>query len=120
MSEDLDALALLRALGMNAPAVSHPPELDFQQWMQEKRIDPRELDVYDFRAAMMAGADRDESGHWPSDFKRENHPNLVVGGFNTKTGQRVPGAKLAGSVQELIQLGWEPETAARLWASVQR
>ena len=101
-------------------ATSHPPEAAFQQWVQANRIDPRELDVYDFRSAMQAGAKRDASGHWPSEFKRENHPNLVVGGFNTKTGQRVPSAPLAGSVQELIRLGWAPEDAAQLWASVQK
>ncbi len=102
------------------PVASHPPEREFQSWMQERGIDPRELDVYDFRSAMMAGAERDESGHWPSDFKRGGHPNLVVGGFNTKTGQRVPGAPLARSVDELISLGWEPQTAMQLWQSVQR
>jgi len=102
------------------PVASHPPEQQFQAWMTERGIDPRELDVYDFRSAMMAGAERDASGHWPSDFKRGNHPNLVVGGFHTKTGQRVPGAPLASGVQELIDLGWEPQAAERLWATVQR
>lgn len=115
---DMDQQTLMQLLGK--PAVSHPPEAEFQAWMKTNRIDPREMEVYDFRKAMMAGATRDESGHWPSDFKKENHPNLVVGGFNTKTGQRVPGAKLASSVQELIELGWEPETAAQLWSKVKR
>jgi len=86
--------------------------------MQDRGIDPRELDVYDYRAAMMAGASPDASGHWPSEFKRDNHPNLVVGGFNTKTGARVPGTPLAKSVDELIRLGWEPEAARQLWESV--
>ena len=120
MSDQLHQQALMAALGNMRPAVSHPPEAQFQSWMQEQQIDPRELDVYDFRSAKMAGAQRDPSGHWPSEHKRDNHPSLVVGGFNTKTGQRVPGSKLADSVQELIQLGWEPETAKRLWATVQR
>ncbi len=100
------------------PVASHPPEAAFQSWMTEQGIDPRELDVYDFRSAMMAGAQPDESGHWPSDFKRDNHPSLVVGGFNTKTGQRVPSAPLARSVEELIDMGWEPATAQQLWKSV--
>ncbi len=97
------------------PAVSHPPEARFQEWMRERGIDPRELEVYDFRRAMLAGAERNESGHWPSAFKRDGHPNLVVGGFNTKTGERVPGTPKAKSIQELIELGWEPETAKQLW-----
>ena len=112
--------ALQAVLAGMKPAASHPPEREFQSWMTERGIDPREMEVYDFRSAMMAGAERDESGHWPSDFKRGNHPNLVVGGFNTKTGQRVPGAKLASSVQELIELGWEPATAQKLWSQVSK
>lgn len=111
---DVPMRALARA------AVSHPPEAQFQQWMLQRGIDPRELDVYDFRSAMMAGVERDASGHWPSDFKRGNHPNLVVGGFHTKTGERVPGAPLAKSERELVELGWEPATAKKLWAKVAR
>lgn len=88
-------------------------------WMKARGVDPRELDVYDFLAAMKAGAERDESGHWPSDFKRDNHPSLIVGGFHTRTGERVKSAPLAKSLQELIDKGWAPETAKRLWASVQ-
>jgi hypothetical protein len=73
---------------------------------------------YDYRAAHRAGAVPDDSGHWPSQFKREGHPSMVVGGFNVKTGERVPGAKLAASVDELVSLGWDAETARRLMASV--
>ena len=68
---------------------------------------------YDYRAAHKAGAKPDATGHWPSDFKKPGHPNMVVGGFDVKTGQRVPGTRQA-SEQELIQLGWDPETARRL------
>ena len=112
--------SLAEILGPMRPAVSHPPEDEFQRWMGTQGIDPRELDVYDFRGAMMAGAQPDPTGHWPSDFKRETHPNLIVGGFNTKTGQRVPGAPLARSVDELVALGWAPETAKQLWQTVTR
>lgn len=110
------------------PVASHPPEARFQEWMRERGIDPRELEVYDFRRAMLAGAERGSSGHWSSDYKhdytnypemqasdRRTHPALIVGGFHTKTGARVPGAPLARSVQELIDLGWEPATAQQLW-----
>jgi hypothetical protein len=33
---------------------------------------------YDFRAAWMAGAKPDDQNHWPSQFKREGHPNRFV------------------------------------------
>ena len=131
MSQREKAPTMSDLLGSMKPAVSHPPEREFQNWLQDNDIDPRELEVYDYRQAMMAGAKRDESGHWPSDFKydftndpsmtasdRRTHPNIVVGGFHTKTGQRVPGAPLAGSVGELIRLGWPEETARQLWNSV--
>lgn len=68
---------------------------------------------YDYRAAHKAGAAPDSTGHWPSQFKREGHPQTVVGGFNVKTGERVPGTKRA-SESELIELGWDPETAKSL------
>ena len=123
--------ALQALLGGMKPVASHPPEDQFQAWMAERDIDPREMEVYDFRKAMMSGAERDETGHWPSDFKydftdvpnmtasdKRTHPNIVVGGFHTQTGKRVPGAKLASGVQELIELGWEPEAAKQLWAKV--
>lgn len=104
------------------PVASHDVGEDARlgAWMQQRGIPPEDLTVYNMLGAMNAGVERDPSGHWPSTFKRENHPNLVVGGFNTKTGERVPNAPLARSLQELIDLGWEPDTARRLWASVAR
>jgi hypothetical protein len=76
--------------------------------------DPQQF--YDYRAAFKAGAKPDASGHWPSDFKRAGHPNMVVGGFNAQTGERVLGTPVA-SEAELIKLGWDPATAKRLAAS---
>jgi hypothetical protein len=115
------------------PAVSHPPEREYQNWLQARGVRPQEQEVYDYRSAMMAEAERGPSGHWSSDYKhdytdypemqasdRRTHPDIVVGGFHTKTGKRVPGAPLAGSMEELIILGWEPQTAHRLWKSVAR
>lgn len=62
------------------PVASHPPEAEFQQWFADQRIDPREHEVYDFRRAYQAGVrERDAMGDWPSEFKPDNHPNLVVG-----------------------------------------
>jgi ADP-Ribosyltransferase in polyvalent proteins/D-alanyl-D-alanine carboxypeptidase/Type III restriction enzyme, res subunit len=68
---------------------------------------------YDYRAAYEAGAEPDASGHWPSQFKKPGHANEVVGGFNTITGERVPGTKREG-LGWLIEHGWEPETARQL------
>jgi hypothetical protein len=107
------------------PVASHATEPEFQEWYRQQAEqqglspDP-EGQFYDYRAAMAAGAQPDETGHWPSQFKQAGHPNEVVGGFNTRTGERVPGAPLARSVDELIHLGWEPQTAIRLWKSVKR
>ena len=116
------ALALL---AMARPVRSHPPEAEFQQWyrqMADRYGLTRDPDApehqYDYRVAMMAGDQPDVMGHWPSQVKDEGHPTEVVAGFNTRTGQRVPGAPLAGSVEEMIILGWEPKTAHRLWKSV--
>ena len=69
---------------------------------------------YDYRSAYRSGAQPDINGHWPSAFKKEGHPNLVVGGFNTKTGERVHGYRKAKSVDELVRLGWDRDTAIRL------
>lgn len=44
---------------------------------------------YDYRAAFQAGAGPGADGHWPSKFKREGHPRMVVDGVNTKTGEKV-------------------------------
>jgi strawberry notch-like protein/conjugative element/phage-associated large polyvalent protein len=92
----------------------------FRSWYDEQaqrfglNPDPDAADQhYDYRAAFRAGAQPDASGHWPSTFKTGDHPNLVVGGFNTKTGERVPGTPRA-SEQELVRLGWSPADAKRL------
>ncbi len=71
-------------------------EAAFQEWYKTRAAqqgtnsdpdDPRHF--YDYRAAYQAGVEPDASGHWPSAFKREGHPNLIVDGVNTKTGKRV-------------------------------
>lgn len=69
-------------------------EKEFQDWyknysdqlgLNPNPDDPRHF--YDYRAAFLQGAEPNESGHWPSEFKLEGHPNMVVNGINTKTGQ---------------------------------
>src|SRR3990167_1028985 len=73
--------------------------------------DPRQF--YDYRAAFKADVEPDETGHWPSDFKKPGHPSLIVGGIDTRTGVRVPGVAQADE-RDLVAKGWAPETAARL------
>jgi hypothetical protein len=127
MPRPLDPLpldAILPASPWPKPAM--PPiapvedELRFRQWYQQMAkahgLDPNPdspATRYDYRAAFRAQAQPDATGHWPSRFKKSGHPNMVVGGFNVKTGARVPGTPKA-SEAELIRLGWDPETAARL------
>lgn len=57
---------------------------------------------YDYRAAFKAGAGPGPDGHWPSQFKREGHPRMVIDGINTKTGQ--PAGAL-GPVDQLEMQG---------------
>lgn len=71
-------------------------EAEFQSWYatiaQKQGLNPNPDDPqhhYDYRAAFRAGAMPDATGHWPSVFKDDQHPNLIVDGVNTKTGQRV-------------------------------
>ena len=136
-----DQLALDLELANDLKAVSPPDDLAqdlslaqdlqradrepaFQQWYGKKAkeygLNPNPdapEQFYDYRAAFEAGAEPDPvSKHWPSQFKKPGHPNEIVGGFNTRTGERVPGTPRA-SEQELVRLGWEPEAAKRLAAS---
>lgn len=123
MPVDYDALAAR----YRGTAVESTPPVDdpaFRQWYagMAQRYDlgpdpdaPEQF--YDYRAAFKAGASPDASGHWPSDFKKPGHPNMVVGGFNVQTGERVPGAPRAKDAAELVRLGWDPQTAAKLAAT---
>ncbi len=68
---------------------------------------------YDYAQAIGSGAQEDPSGHWPSEFKQVGHPDLVVGGFDTRNGNRVPGTeRLTG--QALVDAGWDPGTVREL------
>jgi hypothetical protein len=81
------------------PVVKKHDEGQFRTWYagHAKRLglspDPDEKEHhYDWRAAYRAGATPDSSGHWPSEFKQEGHPNLIIDGVDTRTGERA-GAK---------------------------
>jgi diguanylate cyclase (GGDEF)-like protein len=69
-------------------------ESEFRAWYQDEAIrnnlspdpdDPRHF--YNYRAAFRSGAEPDETGHWPSKFKREGHPNLIIDGVDTRTNE---------------------------------
>lgn len=73
-------------------------EADFQKAYQAKAkelgINPNPDDpghYYDYRGAYKKHGSGfgTKSGHFPSEFKREGHPNLVVDGVDTRTGKPV-------------------------------
>ena len=73
-----------------------PEERRFQNWYAEQSaklgLDPNPDDprhFYDYRAAFKAGAQPDETGHFPSEFKLEGHPRLILEGIDTRTGEKV-------------------------------
>lgn len=78
----------------------------YTRWAQRLNLstdpdDPRHF--YDYRAAFRAGATPDSQGHWPSRFKLEGHPNLVIGGVNTRTGETMPKNDPAGYLPNVQQ-----------------
>lgn len=91
-------------------------EQKFQQWYKE-RATKLGLDQnpdapehhYDYRAAFQAGAEPDETGHWPSQFKDATHPNRFVDGIDTITGERQP----VGSPLEMTE-GRRPAATEKL------
>src|SRR5919106_1404778 len=83
-------------LGPSSQEAATPDDAAFQEWYRghAERLglstdpdDPQH--AYDYRAAFRSGAQPDTAGHWPSEFKREGHPNLVVAGRDTRTGAPV-------------------------------
>ena len=106
--------------------LSPEAEALFQAWYADAahklQINPNPDDPahhYDYRQAFQKGVrvppNPPAGWHFPSDAgKADDHPNAVVGGFDTRTGQRVPGTPRAKSVQGLIDQGWSPASAVRL------
>ena len=77
-------------------------ELEFQKTYKEMAIkqglsldpdDPKHF--YDYRALYKETGklEPDKTGHFPSKYKLEGHPNMVIGGINTKTGKPIKGEK---------------------------
>lgn len=105
---------------MAEPVVPPGPDEDsdaaFLRWYtnhaKKWRLNPDPYDPqhqYDYREAYSWGAEPDEKGHWPSRFKKAGHPNLVVGGVDTRTGEpagapepvKPPKPKLTDLVREI-------------------
>jgi site-specific DNA-adenine methylase len=66
-------------------------EGDFLRWYSQQASaqglvgDPDDpLHFYDYREAYSQGQGPDETGHWPSKFKADNHPNRFIDGVDTK------------------------------------
>jgi len=81
------------ANGRGLPLINFKEE-EFQKWYKDQAkktgINPNPdapEHFYDYRAAYKAGAKPDASGHWPSEFKLEGHPNLYINGIDTRTGK---------------------------------
>ncbi len=95
----------------------------YAKWATREKMNPNpdaRGQEYDYRAAYQRGVTPPRTSlgeHWPSDDKTKAHPNRVVGGFDTTTGDRVPGAPRAKTVEELIYLGWDPLTAQQLMST---
>ncbi len=76
-------------------------EEDFQNWYaqvsKKYNLNPDPDDErhrYDYRAAYAAGIRKpNKEWHWPSKFKLEGHPNLVIDGVDTRTGEPVNESK---------------------------
>jgi hypothetical protein len=75
-----------------------PEEIAFQRWYAHRAnragigLDPDDpRHQYDYRGAYEAGAEpeiqSDQLYHWPSEFKRDLHPNRFIDGIDTRTGQ---------------------------------
>lgn len=105
-----------KTLATQEPAVPDPAprraltteeEAAFQRWYAAHAarlgLDPNPdapEHHYDYRAAFQAGAEPSPDGHWPSQFKGEEHPNRYVNGQDTRTGGPMP---LADYLERLTQ-----------------
>ncbi|MFA6927150.1 MAG: hypothetical protein WCQ69_09150, partial [Bacteroidales bacterium] len=94
----------------------------FQNWYnkasKEFNLDPNPdapEHFYDYRSAFKAGAWPDETGHWPSEYKLEGHPRMVIDGVNTKTGERHVDASFQSESPDVVSTpalqGKQPSTS---------
>lgn len=71
-------------------------EMAIKQGLSLDPDDPKHF--YDYRALYKETGklEPDESGHFPSKYKKEGHPRMIVDGIDTKMGKSIPGG--GGSV----------------------
>ena len=98
MAADMHDL-MERVSQQQEPEWTTEDEIRFRMWYDQKSrqlgLDPdpdSPQHFYDYRAAFKAGADaqvipEDGLPHWPSTFKKVGHPNLIVDGRDTRTGE---------------------------------
>ena len=62
----------------------------YKEWLKKNGVNNPEspMHFYDYRAAYEAGENVDSTGHWPSKYKHDNHPNRYIregeGWYDTK------------------------------------
>ena len=105
------------ASALRRAAASQDPEFaPFMGWYavaaSQNKLSPdpfHPLHYYDYFAAYKQGVrNPDKNGHWPSKFKTEGHPRMVLDGVNTKTGEKaVPRSKTKGFWQQIQSKMWE-------------
>lgn len=100
---------------MFARAGAESTESTFQQWYAQQsskfELSPNPDDrehFYDWRGAFQSGAQADESGHWPSEFKREGHPRLYLPNDQGQTIDTRTGEVIVDAADRLAEL---PEEA---------
>lgn len=100
-------------------------EADFKKWYvgyaNKLNLNPdpdNPQHFYDYRAAYKANAIPDKSGHWPSQFKKAEHPNRYVHGIDTITNQSTPDLS-AYSDEELRKIAaQEPSLGEKIYKGV--
>ena len=96
MGED----SVLRSMGFELPESFDEDKFQswYKGWADYLKINPdpdAPEHFYDYRAAYRSGAapSAESNWHWPSQFKKEGHPNLIVDGIDTRTGKKAVNLK---------------------------
>lgn len=92
--EEVESTSKVPALTKLSPLAERMFQADYAKYAKQTRMSPDPDDpehFYDYRALFedTGKISPDDSGHLPSKYKLEGHPNLVVDGVNTKTGQPI-------------------------------
>jgi hypothetical protein len=73
---------------------------------------------YDYRAAYASGANPDKTGHWPSQFKHDEHPNRFIDGVDTKYESMMDSEKRFSQPDYIGEWGVESQRAKSYKASI--